>query len=84
MRLDLTAERTWHYSRLEKLLEDALIKVTSVASRIDTISRSPRWNGWTGRYNYRRIHTSIDNVSPAEYEKSCYMRGICYSKSRAI
>jgi transposase len=38
LRLDLTAERTRHYSRLEKLLEDALIKVTSVASRIDTAS----------------------------------------------
>ena len=38
MRVDLTAERTRHYARLEKLLEDALIKVTSVASRIDTVS----------------------------------------------
>jgi transposase len=38
MRLDLTAERTRHWSRLEKLLEDALIKVTAVASRIDTLS----------------------------------------------
>ncbi|MEU8803257.1 IS110 family transposase [Spirillospora sp. NPDC048819] len=38
LRLDLTAERTRHWSRLEKLLEDALIKVTSVASRITTAS----------------------------------------------
>jgi transposase len=38
LRLDLTAERTRHWSRLEKLLEDALIKVTSVASRITTTS----------------------------------------------
>ncbi|MGH3274619.1 MAG: transposase [Streptosporangiaceae bacterium] len=32
------AERTRHWSRLEKLLERALIKVTSVASAIDTMS----------------------------------------------
>jgi transposase len=38
LRLDLTAERTRHWSRLEKLLEDALIKVTSVASKINTVS----------------------------------------------
>jgi transposase len=38
LRTDLTAERARHWQRLEKLLEDALIKVTSVASRIDTLS----------------------------------------------
>jgi transposase len=38
LRTDLTRERTRHYSRLEKLLEDALIKVTAVASSIDTMS----------------------------------------------
>ena len=35
MRSDLIRERTRHWQRLEKLLEDALIKVTSVASKID-------------------------------------------------
>jgi transposase len=35
LRIDLTRERTRHYSRLEKLLEDALIKVSAVASSID-------------------------------------------------
>jgi transposase len=35
MRIDLTRERTRYYSRLEKLLEDALIKVSAVASSID-------------------------------------------------
>jgi transposase len=35
MRTDLTRERTRYYSRLEKLLEDALIKVSAVASSID-------------------------------------------------
>jgi len=38
LRTDLTRERTRHWQRLEKLLEDALIKVTAVASRIDTMS----------------------------------------------
>src|SRR6516225_2698373 len=38
LRTDLTRERTRHYSRLEKLLEDALIKVSAVASKIDTKS----------------------------------------------
>jgi transposase len=38
LRSDLTAERTRHWQRLEKLLEDALIKITTVASRIDGVS----------------------------------------------
>jgi transposase len=38
MRVDLTRERTRHWQRLEKLLEDALIKVSSVASTLDTLS----------------------------------------------
>lgn len=38
LRVDLTAERVRHWARLEKLLEDALIKVSAVASRIDTVS----------------------------------------------
>jgi transposase len=38
LRTDLTRDRTRHWSRLEKLLEDALIKVSSVASTLDTKS----------------------------------------------
>ena len=38
LRTDLVQERTRHWARLEKLLEDALIKVSAVASRIDTLS----------------------------------------------
>jgi transposase len=38
LRTDLTQERTRHFARLEKLLEDALIKVSAVASKIDTLS----------------------------------------------
>ena len=37
LRAGLTRERTRHLSRLEKLLEDALTKVTSAASTIDTL-----------------------------------------------
>jgi len=37
-RVDLTRDRTRHWQRLEKLLEDALIKVTTVASKISTAS----------------------------------------------
>ena len=38
LRLDLTQDRTRYYQRLEKLLEDALIKVSSVASKMDSLS----------------------------------------------
>jgi transposase len=38
LRVDLTHERTRHWQRLEKLLEDALIKVSVVASTLDTLS----------------------------------------------
>lgn len=38
MRVDFTRDRTRHWSRLEKLLEDALIKVSSVASTLSTVS----------------------------------------------
>ena len=38
LRVDLTRERTRYWQRLEKLLEDALIKVSAVASTLDTLS----------------------------------------------
>lgn len=38
MRVDLTHDRTRYWQRLEKLLEDSLIKVSSVASRLNTLS----------------------------------------------
>jgi transposase len=38
LRADLTRERTRHYCRLEKLAEDALIKVSAVASSLTTVS----------------------------------------------
>lgn len=38
MRIDFVREGTRHWQRLEKLLEDALIKVSSVACKLDTLS----------------------------------------------
>src|SRR5436190_6787387 len=38
LRTDLTRDRARHWQRLEKLLEDALIKVSAVASKLDTLS----------------------------------------------
>jgi transposase len=38
LRVDLTRERTRYWQRLEKLLEDSLIKVSTVASTLDTLS----------------------------------------------
>jgi transposase len=38
LRTDLIRERTRHWQRLEKLLEDALLKVSAVASTLDTKS----------------------------------------------
>ena len=38
LRTGLTRDRTRYFSRLEKLLEDALIKVSPVASSLDTLS----------------------------------------------
>jgi transposase len=38
LRVELTRERTRYWQRLEKLLEDALIKVSAVASTLDTLS----------------------------------------------
>jgi transposase len=38
MRVDFIREATRHWQRLEKLLEDALIKISSVACKLDTLS----------------------------------------------
>ena len=38
LRVDLTRDRARYWQRLEKLLEDALIKVSAVASTLDTLS----------------------------------------------
>ena len=38
LREDLTRERTRYWQRLEKLFEDAAIKISAVASTLDTLS----------------------------------------------
>ena len=43
LRIDLTRERTRHYSRLEKLLEDALIK-SRLWPAASTPSQSATWS----------------------------------------
>jgi len=41
LRLDLIRDRTRYWQRLEKLLEDALIKMSAVASSLTTASARP-------------------------------------------
>ena len=71
LRTDLTADRIRHWQRLEKLLEDALIKITTVASRIDGVSvremiealiageRDPRVLAGFARGRMRMKHTAL-------------------------
>jgi transposase len=51
VRTDLVRERGGHWQRMEKLLEDALIKVTTVASRIDTMAVRDMIEALTGRFD---------------------------------
>src|SRR5680860_687709 len=56
LRADLTAERTRHKQRLEKLLEDALIKLSSVATDIFGVSGRAMIEALiTGERNPRRL-----------------------------
>src|SRR6266545_4604505 len=71
LRVDLTHERARYWQRLEKLLEDALIKVSSVASTLDTLSvrdmlealiageRDPRVLAGLARGKMRSKHTAL-------------------------
>jgi transposase len=71
LRTDLTRERTRYWSRLEKLLEDSLIKVSAVASSLDTASardmiealiageRDPRVLAELARGRMRTKHTAL-------------------------
>ncbi len=51
LRLDLTRDRTRHWQRLEKLLEDALIKMSAVASTLTTASARDMIEALTGRFD---------------------------------
>jgi transposase len=71
LRVDLTRERTRYWQRLEKLLEDSLIKVSSVASTMTTLSirdmlealiageRDPRVLAGLARGRMRTKHTEL-------------------------
>ena len=80
LRVDLTAERVRHWARLEKLLEDALIKVSAVASRIDTVSvrdmlealiagqRNPRVLADLARARMRLKHTDLVQALTGQFD----------------
>jgi transposase len=55
LRVDLTHERTRHWQHLEKLLEDCLIKVSSVASSLDTVSTREMLEALIGGERYPRV-----------------------------
>jgi transposase len=71
LRVDLTRERTRYWQRLEKLLEDALIKLSSVTSTMDLVSvriilealidgvRDPRRLAELARGRLRAKHTAL-------------------------
>jgi len=71
LRVDLTHDRTRHWQRLEKLLEDSLIKVSSVVSTLDGVSvramlealiageRDPRVLAGLARARLRSKHTAL-------------------------
>ena len=80
LRVDLTAERTRHLQRLEKLLEDALIKITSVPSRIDLLSvremiealiggqRNPRVLAGMARGRMRLKHADLVEALTGQFD----------------
>ena len=80
LRVDLTAERTRHWQRLEKLLEDALIKISAVASRIDLRSvrdmvealiagqRSPRLLAGLARGRMKLKHADLVEALTGQFD----------------
>src|SRR6266702_4613762 len=80
LRVDLTHERTRYWQRLEKLLEDALIKVSSVASTLDTAStrdmlealiageRDPKVLAGLARGKMRAKHTALAEALTGRFD----------------
>jgi transposase len=80
MRVDLTRDRTRNWQRLEKLLEDALIKVTSVASKLQTMStrdmvealiagqRDPQTLAALARGRLRSKHTALVEALTGQFD----------------
>ena len=80
LRIDLTRERTRHWQRLEKLLEDALIKVSSVASTMTALSvrdmlealiageRDPHRLAGLARGRMRSKHTALVHALTGRFD----------------
>src|SRR6266702_4662359 len=80
LRVDLTHERARYWQRLEKLLEDALIKVSSVASTLDTAStrdmvealiqgqRDPRVLAGLARGKMKAKHTALAEALTGRFD----------------
>src|SRR6266540_2460130 len=80
LRVDLTHERARYWQRLEKLLEDALIKVSSVASTLDTLSvrdmlealiageRDPRVLAGLARVKMKAKHTALAEALTGRFD----------------
>ncbi len=81
LRVDLTQERTRHWQRLEKLLEDSLIKISSVASKLDTMStrdmvealirgeRDPRRLAGLARGKMRAKHAALVEALTGRFDE---------------
>jgi len=94
LRTDLTRERTRHYSRLEKLLEDALIKVSAVASKLDTLSvrdmlealiggeRDPQVLARLARGRMRAKHDRLVQALTVKFDDHhAELAGCCWTRS---
>jgi transposase len=81
MRVDLTRDRTRHWQRLEKLLEDSLIKVSAVASTLTTRSardmiealiageRDPRKLAGMARGKMRSKHHALVEALTGQFDE---------------
>jgi transposase len=81
MRVDLVRERTRYWQRLEKLLEDSLIKVSAVASTLTTAStrdmidaliageRDPRALAGLARGRMRNKHTALVEALTGRFDE---------------
>jgi transposase len=80
MRVDLIRERTRYWQRLEKLLEDSLIKVSAVASTLTTLStrdmiealirgeRDPHKLASLARGRMKRKHTALVEALTGQFD----------------
>jgi transposase len=94
LRADLTAERSRHKQRLEKLLEDALIKLSSVATDIFGVSgramlealvagqRDPEALAGLARGRLRAKHAALVAALTGRFDAHhAFVAGCCWTKS---